>query len=159
MKDWNSKILRYVLLSVTLIIASACSNNEPVPINIGRDNCTRCKMGIVNMRFASELVTSTGKDYKFDSIECMTSFYQSYKGSDVKNAKLWVHDFLHSKEWLPADSALFLRSDSLHSPMGLDLIAVKNSTEMQNIKSKVGGREMDWTDVLTYVKKNMDREK
>ena len=159
MRGRNFSIVTYTLLPAMLIIASACSSNKPVPITIGQDNCTWCKMGIVNMRFASELVTSTGKDYKFDSIECMTSFYQSHKELDTKHTKLWVHDFLHSKEWLPADSALFLKSDSLHSPMGLDLIAVKNSAEMQNIKSKVHGRELDWPDVLAYVKKNMNQGK
>ena len=159
MNGLNRKITKYILLPVVLLIISGCSNDKPVPISIGRDNCTWCKMGIVNMRFASELITDKGKDYKFDSIECMTSFYQTHKELDTKHARLWVHDFLNSKEWLPADSARFLESDSLHSPMGLDLIAVKNSAEMRHIKSKVGGRKMDWPNVLAYVKKNMNQGK
>lgn len=159
MRSWNLSIVKYTLLPAMLIIVSACNSNNPVPITIGRDNCTWCKMGIVNMRFASEVITEKGKDYKFDSIECMTSFYQAHKKLDSKNSQLWVHDFLHPKEWLQADSALFLKSDALHSPMGLDLIAVKNSVEMQNIKSKVSGRELDWPDVLAYVKENMNQGK
>lgn len=154
----RSKLLRgfsSLVIFLLLITFSACSNNKPVPIIIGHDSCAWCRMEIVDMRYACELITTKGKVYKFDAIECMTAFDLANQKMTTMNAKLWVHDFLHPNEWLPAKSAVFMRSDSIHSPMGLNLITVKNDEEMQVIKSKLGGWQIGWLDLLAYVKENM----
>jgi len=150
--------VRYLLFIALTVLFTSCSNDKPVPINTRQDNCAFCKMGITNMQFASELITSKGKVYKFDSIECMASYYEEHKKSYTKAPKLWVHDFLHPDKWMSIQNAVFIKSDKIHSPMGMDLIAVKNDSEWKNIKQQFGGSRLHWSRLLTYVKNNMNQD-
>ena len=88
------KTKQYPFLLLLVITLSACSNQKPRAINIGEDNCAYCKMGITDNRFSSELITSKGKVYKFDAVECLAAFYNNADPTVKDNAKLWVHDFL-----------------------------------------------------------------
>lgn len=148
------KLYPVFLVAITIAF-SACTNQKPQPIDMGQDSCVYCKMGIADLRFAGELVTSKGKVYKFDAIECQAAYYQDLKSSDQNNAKLWVHDFLQPEKWLPARSAIFLRSDQIHSPMSLNLLAVANDSEMTRIQQQFGAKRISWKDLLDYVDKNM----
>jgi len=156
MKRLSVTYIKSLVTGMILVLLSACSaNNKPQPINIGQDNCAYCKMGIADTRFASEIITQKGKIYKFDSIECMVSFYQDHQNADFDKADLWVHDFLHPKEWVPEKKAKFIKTDKIHTPMGMDLIAVKNDSEIREIKKQLGGNSMKWSRLLQYVKTNM----
>jgi len=138
-----------------LIVISACTNQKPKPIDVGQDNCAYCKMGITDPRFASELITSKGKVYKFDAIECLVAYYQELGSSEQNNTKLWVHDFLQPERWLSAKNALFMRSSEIHSPMSLNLLAVANDSERVKVQQQFEAESINWKDLLDYVDKNM----
>src|SRR5690606_41785263 len=55
-------------------------------IVIGEDLCVFCEMLISDPRYPAQLVTKTGKAYKFDSIECMIAFV--LEGEDRKSTRL-----------------------------------------------------------------------
>ena len=65
--------MRILAWLLGLIFISACTV-EPQPIQYGRDNCAFCKMTIVDGRYGSELVSSKGKVFKFDAVECLINF-------------------------------------------------------------------------------------
>jgi len=114
-------------------------------------------MGITNKQFASELITSKGKVYKFDSIECMAMYYKNHKKTYNKSPELWMHDYLNPQKWIPLRKAIFMRCQKIHSPMALDLIAVKKQSEVNRIKQKFGGSRIKWKRLLVYVSKNMNK--
>ncbi len=131
-------------------IFSCEKTKAPVPIEYGIDKCDYCQMKIMDDRYGSELVTSTGKVYKFDSVECLAGFYLKNK-EKIKIHSLWVTDF-QEKKLIPAERALYLHSKDLPSPMGMNLSAFKTKEELDKVKVKYGGKILKWEDVLKLVK-------
>src|SRR5690606_37339040 len=62
-----------LLLSISALMISSCTP-KPEPIEYGSDICHFCKMTIVDQQHAAELVSTKGKVFKFDAIECMLNF-------------------------------------------------------------------------------------
>jgi len=150
-----TKRRQILIFIIGAVIASGCTNQQPRPINTSQDICAYCKMGISDLRFAGELITGKGKVYKFDAIECLAAYYQELKSSEQNNVKLWVHDFLKPQKWLSAKSAIFMRSDQIHSPMSLNLLAVASDSEMTQVQQQFGAKRISWKDLMDYVDKNM----
>ncbi|NPA17121.1 nitrous oxide reductase accessory protein NosL [Persephonella sp.] len=143
-----------VLMAPAFFIISMVSCEkavQPVPINYGQDECEYCRMKITDPRYGSELLLKTGKAYKFDSIECLAAYYIENKDR-LKIHSLWVPDFL-TKKFIPAETAIYLHSKDLPSPMGLNLSAFKTRDELEKVKQKYGGEILNWEQVLQLVKK------
>ena len=58
------------LVLMTLLFSS-CSDKGPIPIKLNKDNCSYCKMTISDGQFSCEIITSKGRTYMFDDIDCM----------------------------------------------------------------------------------------
>ena len=117
----------YTLLALTLLCAC---NAGPVKINYYEDECHACKMIISDARFGSELITTKGKVYKYDAIECMLSDV-SKNGLDHYSHVL-VTSFLKPNVLFDAREASYVISKEMPSPMGAYLNAfksVKSATE------------------------------
>lgn len=128
-----------------LLWLAGCSQ-EPATINYGTDECVHCKMIITDSRFASELVTSKGKAYKFDSIECLAAFQQQ-EGSDMKDAVLWVSDFAAPDKWVKVSEAIFVQSEVVQSPMGGALLAFATKREAELHLKEKPGKILSWAQV------------
>ncbi len=130
-----------------LTLLSACSSPGPVPIALGADACDHCHMPVADPRFTAELVTVTGRVYRFDDIGCMAAFMADgvVPAGKVKGA--WAADFLHPGRWIPVASAIYLRTDSLHTPMASGLIALEFSAPVDSVAQSVGGTRLDWSAV------------
>ena len=90
---------------------------EPRPINYGKDACAFCEMTIVDRQHASEIVTKTGKAYKYDSIECMLRDRKNH--TDETIALYLVCDFAQAGQFTDALQAVYLVSENIPSPMVL----------------------------------------
>jgi copper chaperone NosL len=100
-------------------------------------------MTITDPRFSAQLLTRTGRALSFDDVGCVAAWMQE---NPVQGAAVWVVDFVdHS--WIPADSAVFLRSDSLHTPMASGLAALRPGAEFDSVAARLGGERLDWSAV------------
>ncbi len=151
------KKLIFIAPAVILFLVSCEKSNKPVPINYGVDECAYCRMKITDPRYGSELLLKTGKPYKFDSIECLAAFYIENK-EKLPIASLWVPDFL-TKTFIKAQTAYYLHSKNLPSPMSLNLSAHKTKENLEKVKSKYGGEELSWQGVLDLVKREWIEKK
>jgi copper chaperone NosL len=102
-------------------------------------------MTIVDKQHAAEVVTSKGKIYKFDAIECMVRFRKAT--SATKFAHEVVNDFEKPGELIPAAGAGFLISPAIPSPMGANLTAFENLAKAQNMQKSKGGEAMSWEEL------------
>lgn len=105
-------------------------------------------MTVADPRYGAELVTSTGKVYTFDSIECLAAYVQ--ENASVEVHSLWVSDY-ETKELVSVEDVSFLQSDSLKSPMSLNVAAFSEPARRQRMQDSRGGTLMDWTDVRRFV--------
>ncbi len=142
-----------LLLLFSLFIFLSCEvKPTPEPINYGKDACAFCRMVIVDVGFASELKTKTGKVYKFDSVECLAAFVLAGIVPKDKILAMWVSDYAHKGKLIPVQKAEFLVSPRIKSPMGLNIAAFGNREDLEKAQSVFQGRVMTWNEVLEYVK-------
>lgn len=132
--------------AATALAVSACTTASVHPIAYdGTETCEYCRMVITDRRFGAEVMTVSGKAYKFDSIECLASYVTALDDQRRVRA-LWVTDYAAPGTLIPAESARFVRiSDGPGSPMGLGLRA------FAAIPANRQGEVLDWMAVLALV--------
>lgn len=99
---------------------SGAKLDQPPEMHYGKDPCDECGMIINEARFAAAYVTPDGVARRFDDIGCLLRHHQK-QPENVAN--FWVNDY-DAGEWLNADNAYFVESDSILTPMGYGIIAV-----------------------------------
>ena len=139
-----------LLTGLALVVLAACASGAPQPIDYGRENCEYCRMVVDDRRFAAEVITSTGKARKFDSIECMAS-YVAQQGAPQKIRAMYVTDFRNPGTLIAAESAQYVRGGSVSSPMGMGLAATSAGDPVGAARA-LGGEPLSWEQVLQLVR-------
>lgn len=139
-----------------LLVASfwQCSVNMEA-INFGTDNCSYCKMTIVDQRYGAEVVTKKGKVYKYDASECMIrEVCQESQFTSDQIHSMYTIDFLNPKTLIDANQATFLFSKQLPSPMGAFLTSFASAALAQEKQNELGGELLDFQGVKNHIFKN-----
>ncbi len=141
---------QFFFLTLVSFLFTSC-NVEPQPINYGSDACHYCEMTIVDRQHASQLVTSKGKAYKYDAIECMVHSLQD-EFAATEMAHYLVTDLNQPGELIDATKASFLISENLQSPMGANLSAFLNVEAGNKAKEKFTGKIYTWKEIQDHLK-------
>ena len=124
---------------------AACGPREPRAIVFGTESCAHCHMPIADPRFTAEAISKNGKPIVFDDVGCLAAWL----GERTEPlASAWVTSFVDRRTWLSAESAVYLRADSLRTPMASGLIALRPGPEADSVRSALGGVLLSWRDVL-----------
>lgn len=136
------KIARFALVighlfSVILLAACAAPTGEPQPpeIHYSEDICDACGMLISEPRFAAATVEADGAARKFDDIGDLLGFYADRPG--VKVRAYFVHDYL-SEKWLRAETAFFIVSPRIQTPMAHGIAAYADRAEAEAAAQQYG---------------------
>lgn len=141
------KFLPYLFL-IPLVFAFSCKV-ESEKINYGNEACHYCKMTIVDKQHASELVTSKGKAYKYDAIECMLHDLKQRDSTEI--GLLFVCDYSNPGKLIDANTATFLISNEIPSPMGAFLSAFSTKQEALEVKAEKTGTLYTWESIQTQI--------
>ncbi len=141
---------KILLLLNMLWLISSCTPT-PEPIEYGSDMCDFCKMSIVDAQHGAELVSSKGKVFKFDAIECLIGYSKEKK--DTQFAFELVNDYSTPKELIDAKQSTFLISKNLSSPMGANLTAFGNKENAEEMLRAKGGKLFTWPELKSYFSK------
>ena len=133
--------LTAALLGLTLF---ACQPDGPRPIAYGEEPCTHCHMTLADPRFTAEAISSTGKTFVFDDVGCLASWLRE-SGTPIRAA--WVASFVSPATWIPADSAVYLTTATLRTPMSSGLIALRPGVEADSVLAALGGTRHTWSEV------------
>lgn len=129
------------LLSLcAVLLAAACSaapSDELAPpeIQYGYDLCEACGMLIDDPRHAAASVTLDGTAYKFDDIGDMVRYHTEHPTEQVR--AWFVHDF-DSEAWLRAETAWFVFSQDVDTPMGHGVAAFAEETSAAALAQALG---------------------
>lgn len=134
-----------------VFVLSACGAPQPAKVVLGQDMCVECGMVVSDARFATQVLSKTGKAYKFDSIECMVAFLAGDELAKDQIHSIWVSDYLKPGTWLRAEEARYLQSANLRSPMGLNLSAFKTLNDLESVRAETNGLERRWADLTGLV--------
>lgn len=108
-------------------------------------------MLLADNHYGAELVTSKGKIYPYDAIECLAADIKR-NPELAENSRQFVTDFGHPDVLIPLGNAIFLHCQKLHSPMGLNLSAFAERALAENTALLFYGKEINWQGILDLVR-------
>jgi copper chaperone NosL len=111
-----------VLVLGLLLAACAPQPGEPQPpaIAYGQDLCEACGMLIDQPQMAAATLDTDGQPHKFDEIGDMVQYHAEHPTVQVQ--AWFVHDY-DSEAWIRAETAFFVYTPDLLTPMGHGLTA------------------------------------
>ncbi|WP_425391108.1 nitrous oxide reductase accessory protein NosL [Ekhidna sp.] len=133
--------MKFIYVTLLSLFIFSCSTG-PKPINYGQDACVFCKMTIVDKQHAAQLVTKTGKAFKYDAIECMLNDLKEWEHPEV--TYYLVADYANPGVLTDASDAAYLISQEIPSPMGEFLTAFESAEKRNEVKKDVIGTALDW---------------
>ncbi|MCZ2223113.1 MAG: nitrous oxide reductase accessory protein NosL [Chitinophagales bacterium] len=147
-------------LSVVIILSSllftSCSNNKPEPIALNKDACSFCKMSISDGRFATEIVTKKGRVYKFDDVSCMNGYISTQDKNNI--AKYYVGNALKENELIDATQAWYIHNENIKSPMGGNTLAFLSKEDAEKKSAEYASPVKIWTEISTFYTNEMKHE-
>lgn len=141
---------RFIILGIISTLLISC-NVSPQTIEYGADACHYCNMTIVDRQHVSQVVTTKGKAYKYDAVECMVHSIQE-ELEDTEIAIYLVADYSHPGQLIDATTATYLVSKKISSPMGANLSAFVNEMAAQKVKDKFTGKLFSWEGIQNHLK-------
>jgi copper chaperone NosL len=131
-------------IGMLIILLSSC-NAQPSAFNIGKDNCDDCKMTIMDAKFGGEIITKKGRVYKFDDAHCLANFIKSNNVKKEEIAGIAFMNYENPNTFLKAESAFFVVSPQLKSPMNSNAAAFSNEQAAQKTAKEANGVVENWT--------------
>ena len=139
------------IISLFILILLITCSSGPQAIEYGKDNCQFCSMTITDNKHASELVTTKGKTYKYDSIECMIRYANI--NTEKEYSYLLIADYSNPGNLVDAKSSTYLISKKLPSPMGAFLTGFLSEKDAQLILAEKGGNLYNWDGIQVHINK------
>jgi copper chaperone NosL len=145
-------IINKILLLAAILSFSACSIETEL-INYGKDNCTFCKMTIMDKQFGTELVTLKGKVFKFDDLSCMSKYMKTAELHEADCKHVVVSNFEKPGEFIDFNKAFYIQSENLQSPMLGNTAAFNSEISTQKFASSDSlAKNITWTEIKDLFK-------
>ena len=132
-----------VALAIILLLG-ACST-EPEPIAYGSDVCHFCRMTIVDKAHSAQLVSTKGKQHKYDAIECLVHNLPEWQPDQI--GRMLVADFENPGLMTEATEATYLISEAIKSPMGANLSAFESQSAAEETRAQHSGEILSWDEL------------
>jgi copper chaperone NosL len=144
----SSALLLVAGLALILTACGGAGGAEPTPptVHYGEDICEFCGMIVSEERHAAAYVTEDGHGHSFDDIGDMV---QAHLGTHEEVLALFVHDY-EDEAWIRAETAHYVLSDNLTTPMASGLAAFTSSDEAHTLAVELQGQVLTFDELLTY---------
>ena len=143
--------MRVFIPIILLVLVLTSCEVKTTPISYGKDGCAYCGMTIVDKQHASQMVTTKGKNYNFDSIECLVSYQRG--NTDKEPGLLLVADYDNPGQLIDAKNAVYLKSPNITSPMAANLSAFKDRGVAEKMKEQSEGQLYPWEELSGLIQK------
>ena len=144
-------------LAISLFIAghaallAGCSDeiaSGPPEILLGQDVCDTCNMIVSDARFAGATIVlderGRASSRIFDDLNCQIQYETDHPDAEI--ATRWVHDYA-TAQWLAASNALYVRAESLITPMGSHTAAHADLSTAEALQQEEGGEVLGFEEV------------
>ncbi len=137
------------IIFLVMIYSTSCTTQaeaiQPPTIHYGEDQCTTCGMIINDPRFATAALVQDGEPLLFDDIGDYLSYQQAHH---LVPRAVFVHDY-RTQEWIRAETAWYLLSPNVKTPMGWGLAAFSDESAARELQTKVSGEVLAWHDLTS----------
>ncbi|MDX2182632.1 MAG: nitrous oxide reductase accessory protein NosL [Gemmatimonadaceae bacterium] len=128
--------------SLGVLVTFGCGTPAPRAIVAGADSCQHCRMTLVDPKFAAQVVTATGQQHLFDSIDCGLRWWLAQP--EEARGELYLADFRVPATWVPAQEAVILVDGRVKTPMGRSVLAFSAGTPTAGLLREFGGQVVDF---------------
>lgn len=142
-KKWIEQKTTATILFVMLL--SSCSNVKPEALVVNKDQCAFCKMTVADIRFGAETISSKGRIYKFDDLNCMIAFNKS--NEKIMMNKFFVNDYDANNQLIDATTAWYISHETIKSPMGSNTAAFSNKDSAINKGKSISVDAVSWDQI------------
>ncbi|MBL7699067.1 MAG: nitrous oxide reductase accessory protein NosL [Chitinophagaceae bacterium] len=149
----NKNAYKNAFVIFAMIVIAGCTP-KPEQIVLGKDNCAECKMTITDPKFGGEIITKKGRVFKFDDPHCIASFLErrGVELSDIHQT-LFVN-YENNKKFVNVNSAEFVISSQLKSPMGGNAAAFADKKAAEKKSAEIdGSRTTNWSTLYNILVK------
>lgn len=144
--------MRKLIFGFTMMLAASACNIEPRPINFGTDGCHTCKMILMDPTFGAEMVTTKGKIFFFDDVNCLIEFMDKEGHAPEHYKEVLVVNHANPEQLIQATTAFYVLSDEIKSPMASRVAAFETEAEMKEYRKKYNGLYLAWGELTTQFK-------
>ncbi|WP_439506460.1 nitrous oxide reductase accessory protein NosL [Sediminibacterium sp.] len=145
LNKWMKTKINATLFMIFLF--ASCSSKKPEALEVNKDQCEFCKMAVADVRFGAESISSKGRIYKFDDLNCMISFKKS--NEKIKMNQFFVNDYEANNQLIDATTAWYIMHETVKSPMGSNTAAFSKRATAQNKARIISTEVLSW-DQLKY---------
>jgi copper chaperone NosL len=135
------------IAALMILFVSSCTT-KPEAFNIGKDNCDDCKMTIMDNKFGGEILTKKGRVYKFDDAHCLAHFIKSGNIKKEDIAQTVFADYQKTNAFLDAQTAQFVISEALKSPMNSNAAAFEDKNAAEKKANETHGTIKNWDELF-----------
>lgn len=140
---------RWALVLMLGVLFAACSQGvatlAPPEIHYGEDVCADCGMIISDPRFAVafafEIEPGRYQNVSFDDMGDLVQYLKN--NPDKVPAGVWAHDYT-SEAWVDAETAWYVVSSEIRSPMGHGVAAFFTQAAAQTLAAELGVAAQNW---------------
>ena len=128
------------LFFAAVLLACSCSPSgppAPVPLDTANEACRHCRMMASDVRFAAQLVAPGEEPLFFDDVGCLRDYLREHP-QESAGFTAYVADH-RTREWVPAERAVYTRVEGLATPMGSHLIAHADAASRAADPDAAGG--------------------
>jgi copper chaperone NosL len=127
------------------IASSSCARGPLPPASLDTKNeaCAFCRMGVVDRRFAAQLVAPGEEPKFFDDIGCLRDYL-------ARRERVWglaLRIRSRGRSWVPAAGRLY-RAPTVQTPMDSGLMAHVDAQSREQDPDALGGTPMTAADVF-----------
>jgi nitrous oxide reductase accessory protein NosL len=137
-----------LVFSCLFLFLAACKPKtaeiHPPNITYGQDICDRCGMIIGEAHFAAATQLGNGDYLKFDDAGEMFAYHAANPTEKV--LAWWVHDY-YTEEWIAGETAFYVKSDSLSTPMGTGIACFANEADAKQFAVEQGGKVYSFVEI------------
>lgn len=118
-------------------------------IDIKGEQCTHCNMVIKDPLFAA-MAINENQQHTFDAIECLVNFLK--ENDETSYTELWIADYGNGGKMMEANSATYLKSKKIASPMGAYISGFGSQEVARRIQKENGGELYNWKELKELFK-------
>src|SRR5690349_12111839 len=95
-----------MMVALVLVLATGCASTSltPVAIRLREDSCAHCRMALVSIKTAAQIVAPHEEPLIFDEIGCLRDYLGAHP--TAAGARIFVADH-RTLEWIDASTAVF----------------------------------------------------
>lgn len=143
--------VRFLLRGASLLLVCwSCTKGplQPVELVLNEEVCSHCRMAISELSYSGQVVSEDGSVAFFDDLGCLARAIREGRAADT--SAVFVADY-PAGGWLPAGSAIFVRSSQLPTPMRSGVVAFASEEQARVAAAELQGEVMGWEQVLEKI--------